>query len=1005
MNYLREFYMKKIENIEKLNELREDLNNEYDSKLPDYLEKYLTQEELRIKNSEFFKARRIEFLNSYHENTPEERKEYAKERADQFWKNDKLRLVKKRKRTGNPIFNESKRNIERVEQERELTNEERAALISICEKDIYLFAIRYFSHYLKKPSSPLHRYLYGFLNRSLNKKKRKRGFKHAIAAPRGYAKSTLISAILPLWCIAYNKKRFIILISDTAGQAEDFLTDIKRELEFNALLKRDFPYLATKGSVWRSNEIITKNNVKVLALGTGSKIRGRRFGIDRPGLIICHERGTKVLYNNSWINVEDHPSVKSTYVSNGYELYIHGLPYSETVSTDHRYYAKRILKKKAKTDVTKIDGPSWIHADDIDNRTYIGYKIDTEVIPPQPVKVYKPDIKLRSNKGQIIKCKASFVDTVPKEFSDTDFWWLLGLWMGDGYSSGKYAMNISIANNDVYVFDRLKKVLNRYNKKFSIQYKEGCIQVIFSWSWLARWTYSWRYGNSKKVPPYWIEKIDTKYQKEFVKGYIDADGYVNEKLNEVRITSVCYDGLLSIRRILMRLGIPSSIRKGIGPGNCIINGRLCHASQKYDLRFRENASILGLNIKNQCRYSYTRVHIENGYLWSKVKSISGVSNREFVPIKTDNSKYTTHFGVSHNCDDLESSDMIRSPSTRDFVRYEWFNKDLLYVGGEEGSPCDILVVGTILGKDSLLNALLNPEEYPDWTSRRFKAVNKFSTSTLWDKWGNIYKDKFNPNRIEDAKDFFLENKDEMLDGTDVLWPEGESYYDLMIYKLSNPSGFTSEKQNDPIDANKILVSVDQLRFESFSSNKEIQHILNSPMSRWYGFIDPSLGKYANKGDFSCIPTICQDKKSGLLLVVNFDMKRRKVDNQIEAILRNHLKYNYDMFGVETNAFQLVIADNLRKKARRENIYIPIKEVIQKKDKKMRIEGIIPLILDGTLVFDSYQYKYSVQYNDAVEQIVTYTGENDRHDDAPDSLASCVDLAKKKRFRLITKQTR
>jgi len=635
--------IKKPETFEELNDLRKSIDDQYDSRIPEYLDKYLDniEEALGYKERAIKRYKKLDKIRD--ESTPESRKEYAINRRKEFWKEAKLALKKKKKRTGNPVYTESRRNPEIVAEERELTQEEKAALITVCEKDIYLFAIRYFSHYLKKPSSPLHRYLYMFLNRNLNNKKRRRGFKHAVAAPRSYAKSTLISAILPLWCIAYNKKRFIIIVSDTAGQAEDFLTDIKRELEFNELLKRDFPYLATKGPVWRANEIITKNDVKVLALGTGSKVRGRRFGVDRPGLIIV--------------------------------------------------------------------------------------------------------------------------------------------------------------------------------------------------------------------------------------------------------------------------------------------------------------------------------------------------------------------------DDAESSDMIRSPATRDFIRYEWFNKDLLYVGGEEGAPCDFLVVGTILGKDSLLNALLDPEEYPDWTSRRFQAVKKFSVSSLWEEWGNIYKDKFNKDRVEDAKNFFTEHRDEMLEGTEVLWPEGETYYDLMIYKLSNPSGFVSEKQNDPIDINKILVSKDQLKFRNFDSNRQVLEILESPASRWYGFIDPSLGKYANKGDFSCITTLCQDRKSGILLVVDFDMKRRKVTNQIEAILRNHLRYNYNLFGVETNAFQLVIADSLRKKARAENIYIPIKEVIQKKDKKMRIEGIIPLILDGTLIFDKKRYSSNMQYHDAIEQIVTYTGENDRHDDAPDSLASCVDIAKQKRFKLITKRTR
>ena len=58
----------------------------------------------------------------------------------------------------------------------------------------------------------------------------------------------------------------------------------------------------------------------------------------------------------------------------------------------------------------------------------------------------------------------------------------------------------------------------------------------------------------------------------------------------------------------------------------------------------------------------------------------------------------------------------------------WFDKDVMFVGGEEGTVTDFLVCGTVLGKDSLLNKLLTPEDYPNWRSKRFSAVINFSVS-------------------------------------------------------------------------------------------------------------------------------------------------------------------------------------------------------------------------------------------------------------------------------------
>jgi hypothetical protein len=63
-----------------------------------------------------------------------------------------------------------------------------------------------------------------------------KGGKEALAAPRGNAKSTLTSLIVPLWCIVGSRKKFIVIISDTSEQAEEFLEQIKAELEANERL-------------------------------------------------------------------------------------------------------------------------------------------------------------------------------------------------------------------------------------------------------------------------------------------------------------------------------------------------------------------------------------------------------------------------------------------------------------------------------------------------------------------------------------------------------------------------------------------------------------------------------------------------------------------------------------------------------------------------------------------------------------------------------------------------
>ena len=117
----------------------------------------------------------------------------------------------------------------------------------------------------------------------------------AIAAPRGHAKTTVVSLAYLLWSLAYEHEPFIVLISNTAEQAAQILTDLKQELEGNVLLHQDFPELAEplgrkpSPKRWRAREIQTRNGILVSALGAGQKLRGRKHGANRPTLILLDD--------------------------------------------------------------------------------------------------------------------------------------------------------------------------------------------------------------------------------------------------------------------------------------------------------------------------------------------------------------------------------------------------------------------------------------------------------------------------------------------------------------------------------------------------------------------------------------------------------------------------------------------------------------------------------------------------------------------------------------------
>jgi len=147
------------------------------------------------------------------------------------------------------------------------------------------FGEAYFPHYFTDETPEFHRELYVLFQGSVTRG----GTRTAIAAPREHAKSTAIALIGPLWCVCHPDlahKHFLLIVSDTQGQANARLNEIKEELENNADLKEAYPSACGVGPRWTEDEIITAGGIKIVARGTGGKVRGLRHGPYRPDLII-----------------------------------------------------------------------------------------------------------------------------------------------------------------------------------------------------------------------------------------------------------------------------------------------------------------------------------------------------------------------------------------------------------------------------------------------------------------------------------------------------------------------------------------------------------------------------------------------------------------------------------------------------------------------------------------------------------------------------------------------
>ncbi|UCD75504.1 MAG: phage terminase large subunit [Phycisphaerales bacterium] len=336
-------------------------------------------------------------------------------------------------------------------------------------------------------------------------------------------------------------------------------------------------------------------------------------------------------------------------------------------------------------------------------------------------------------------------------------------------------------------------------------------------------------------------------------------------------------------------------------------------------------------------------------------------------------------------DDIENEAEVRSAEQRK-RKQEWFNRAVLKAGT---SMTNVVVVGTVLHYDALLGNLIDPRKSPGWTARKYQAVGNWSARPdLWSQWEAVFghlecfEGESGPTA---ARAFFEANRDEMLESTEVLWPELEDYYQLMELRLSEGrAAFDSEKQNEPVNPEDCYFQEADFHYwdDEYSTVESLLASLKGGYSV-YGACDPSLGKEGRTGDDSAIVTVVREHATGVLYVLDADIRRRKPDAIIEDVIAFQRTRKFRSFAMETNQFQKFLGDELKRRSAAAGVYIPVKDIHNSTDKLGRIQRLQPLIASGTL-------RFSKRHITLLEQLRQFP--LGAHDDGPDALEMAVSVA-------------
>lgn len=309
-------------------------------------------------------------------------------------------------------------------------------------------------------------------------------------------------------------------------------------------------------------------------------------------------------------------------------------------------------------------------------------------------------------------------------------------------------------------------------------------------------------------------------------------------------------------------------------------------------------------------------------------------------------------------DDLENDENVRSPEQRDKLE-SWLKKTVLSLGAADDSM-DVVIIGTILHYDSVLNRLINN---PLWKSRKFRAIIEWPHNmSLWDKWEEILLN----DGEEAALAFYDERKAAMIEGATVSWPSAQPLYKLMFKRARDGrAAFDSEQQNDP-------VSGDDAPFAN-----SIQFWVNRLLEwRFFGACDPSLGKKGASRDPSALLVGGFNRHTGILDVVEALIKKRVPDKIIEDIIELQRQYKCVLWGVETVQFQEFLKTELVKRSAQRGIPVPATGIKPIDDKILRIESVQPHMANGLIRLHPSQ-------NTLIDQLRHFPKAD--HDDGPDAL--------------------
>ncbi len=275
---------------------------------------------------------------------------------------------------------------------------------------------------------------------------------------------------------------------------------------------------------------------------------------------------------------------------------------------------------------------------------------------------------------------------------EKDFWWLVGLWLGDGWcDTTKRSTSFAINILEPEYLKRLVKITRTlFDRDATIRERNGCFEITICNESLCKFLCDnfGKYAIGKKIPE-WAKKIEKEHKKQLVLGYLDSDGSISHdkkrNLYNTQFISINLELVESIQDILFSLGYVSQICKLRSAGKYMFPNRTVASNIKecYQLRLGHGDTLrLAKDLWNDFDPKLKRIDFNSlkkikrkraadgcfideslEYIYFQIREINkGTYTGVVYNFNCDTHTFMCHHITTHNCDSYDTNQALTSKS-------------------------------------------------------------------------------------------------------------------------------------------------------------------------------------------------------------------------------------------------------------------------------------------------------------------------------------------------------